>query len=196
MASHSVLIVEDTDLIRKIYADKLAQEGYQVHVASNGLEALSQLRAEAIDLILLDLIMPVMSGLEAMEAIKADPRTQDIPVIVLSNLGQEADIERGLQLGAVDYLVKNEAKPADVVEKIALVLDHAANRANLATSYRLRIRDREGDVERFISENGLRRRFWCPACEAEYFLELVPNSKRPGWFEAHLICEMCGKGST
>jgi len=193
MSSHTILIVEDTELIRKIYADKLAQEGYQVQVASNGLEALNLLRAERVDLILLDLIMPVMSGLEALETIKADPRLQDIPIIVLSNLGQETDIERGLELGAMDYLVKNEAKPSDVVEKIALVLCHAANRANIAKSYRLYLRDREGDAEKFISENTLRRRFWCPACEAEYALELIPNSKRPGWFEAHLICDMCGK---
>lgn len=195
MSAHTILIVEDTELIRKIYADKLAQEGYRVQVASNGLEALNLLRTERVDLILLDLIMPVMSGLEALETIKADPRLQDIPIIVLSNLGQEADIERGLELGAMDYLVKNEAKPSDVVEKIVLTLSHAANRANNVRGYRLYLRDREGDAERFVSENALRRRFWCPACEAEYALELVPNNKRPGWFEAHLICEMCGKGS-
>ncbi|MDH4140001.1 MAG: response regulator [Coriobacteriia bacterium] len=189
----TILVVEDTDLLRKIYADKLAQDGYRVLSASDGLEALSYLRSETVDLVLLDLIMPKMSGLEALEAIKADPRTRDIPVLILSNLGQESDIERGLSLGAIDYLIKNEAKPADVAEKIHLTLDHMAGRQHESAAYRLVVRDREGDADRFVEDVGLVRRFWCPACEVEVNLELLPNPKRQGWYDTHIVCPMCGK---
>jgi CheY-like chemotaxis protein len=191
--ANSILVVEDTELLRKIYTDKLAQEGYEVISAGDGLEALSILRTQTVDLILLDLIMPKMSGLEALEAIKADPRLRDIPVLILSNLGQEGDVERGISLGAADYLIKNEAKPADVAEKIALTLEHMAGRQGQQGSYNVHIRDREGDVDALIEAAGLPRRFWCPACEVELHLELIPKEDRPGWYDAHLECAMCGK---
>ncbi len=193
MSSHTVLVVEDTELLRRIYADKLTQEGYTVHVAGDGLEALNILRTNTVDLVLLDLIMPTMSGLEALDAMKADPRTKNIPVIILSNLGQETDVERGLALGAVDYLIKNEAKPADVAEKIRLTLEFMAGRQLNEDSYRLFIRDHEGDADRFVGDNKLPRRFWCPACEVEAMLELVPKRDQAGWYDAHLVCPSCGK---
>lgn len=189
----SVLVVEDTELLRKIYADKLAQDGYNVLTAGDGLQALAALRTETVDLILLDLIMPKMSGLEALEAIKADPRLREIPIIILSNLGQESDVERGLSLGATDYLIKNEAKPADVAEKIRLTLDFMAGRQADSASYSLHIRDREGDADRLVEDAQLPRRFWCPACEVELAMELVPKPDRHGWYDAHLRCPMCNK---
>jgi response regulator RpfG family c-di-GMP phosphodiesterase len=137
--------------------------------------------------------MPRMSGLEALEAIKADPRLRDIPVLILSNLGQESDVERGLSLGAVDYLIKNEAKPADVAEKIALTLEYMNGRQDETGSYKVLLRDREGDADRLVEDAGLSRRFWCPACEVELVLELVPKPDRDGWYDAHLQCPQCGK---
>jgi CheY-like chemotaxis protein len=189
----SVLVVEDTELLRKVYADKLSQDGYEVQTAGDGVEALAILRSSVVDLILLDLIMPKMSGLEAIEAIKADPRLKDIPVIVLSNLGQESDVERGLALGATDYLIKNEAKPADVAEKIRLTLDFMAGRQASGDAYFVHIRDHEGDADRLVDEAQLARRFWCPACEVELQLELVPKPDRAGWYDAHLQCPSCGR---
>ncbi|MDZ4177687.1 MAG: response regulator [Coriobacteriia bacterium] len=193
MAQHTILVVEDTELLRRIYADKLTQEGHNVLVAGDGLAALNIVRSEHVDLILLDLIMPTMSGLEALEAFKADPRTRDIPVLILSNLGQEGDIERGLAMGAVDYLIKNEAKPADVAEKIRLTLGFMADRQGANSAYRLAIRDREADADRFIEDTKLIRRLWCPACEVEFVLELLPKPTQPGWYDAHLLCPGCGK---
>jgi CheY-like chemotaxis protein len=192
MSTKTVLVVEDTELLRRIYSDKLTQDGYLVFSAANGLEALNVLRTESVDLVLLDLIMPVMSGIEALDAMKSDPRTRDIPVLILSNLGQEADVRRGLALGAVDYLIKNEAKPADVADRIRSLLDsldeHVTER-----SYRLLVRDHEADADRFVEESGLPRRFWCPTCQIELFLELVPKASDPGWYDAHFICPSCGK---
>lgn len=193
MATFTVLVVEDTELLRRIYSDKLAQDGYEVLSAGDGLEALNLLRSNKVDLVLLDLVMPRMSGIEALDAIKADPRTREIPVIILSNLGQETDVERGLAMGAVDYLIKNEAKPADVADKIQATLGLMAGRMAESHSYRLAVRDREADADRFVNDNHLERRFWCPACEVELLLELLPKQNEQGWYDAHLICPMCGK---
>ncbi|MDO9108876.1 MAG: response regulator [Coriobacteriia bacterium] len=193
MSKLTILVVEDTELLRRIYSDKLAQDGYDVLAAGDGFEALNLLRSNKVDLVLLDLIMPRMSGIEALEAIKADPRTREIPVIILSNLGQESDVERGLNLGAVDYLVKNEARPADVADKIRLTLEHMAGRKGEHTGYRLVIREREGDIDRFVVEANLKQRLWCPACQVELALELLAKPDRPGWYDAHLICPMCEK---
>lgn len=189
----TILVVEDTELLRRIYTDKLSGDGYEVVPAADGLEALNALRAHKIDLILLDLIMPKMSGLEALEAIKADPRTRDIPVLILSNLGQEQDVERGLSLGAIDYLIKNEAKPADVAEKIALTLQHMSGRQAQTASYKLTIKDHDADADRFIADARLAARFWCPACQVELQLEMIPKPDKPGWYDSHLLCPLCGK---
>jgi len=193
LGTHSILIVEDTELIRKIYADKLVQEGFQVFPAANGQQALNLLKNNNVDLILLDLIMPTMSGLEVLEAIKSDPRFRNIPVIVLTNLGQDSDVQRGLSLGAADYLIKNESRPADVLEKINSVLSvQPSHNENTGNVYRLYVRDREGDVDRLVDDLALIRRLWCPACEDEYILELVPKLEQVGWFDATFICLNCG----
>ncbi len=203
MAGEIILVVEDTELLRRMYADKLAQDGYSVLPAGDGLEALALLKSHTVDLILLDLVMPRMSGLEMLDIVKRDPRMKDIPVIVLSNLGQESDVQKGIEMGAVDYLVKNEARPADVSVKITAVLsggvvaepagelEHVNAEAPRADSFRVHLRDREGDADALVAAARLTRRFWCPACEVELVLELVPQVRRHGWFDAHLECPQC-----
>lgn len=205
MPGHRILVVEDTELLRRMYHDKLVADGFVVSTASDGLEALSVLRTEHFDLIVLDLIMPRMGGLEVLETVKADPRLAPIPVVILTNLGEESAIERALDLGAVDYLIKNAAKPADVSAKIQLTLQHlapaapapapagSAAPAPTGPSFKLLIRDREADADSFVAQAKLQRRFWCPACEEELYLELVPSNSREGWYEAHLLCTRCGR---
>lgn len=202
MPGKTVLVVEDTELLRRMYADKLAQDGYEVLSAGDGLEALSYLKTHDVDLVLLDLVMPRMSGLELLDTMKRDPRTAGIPVIVLSNLGQESDVQKGIELGALDYLVKNEARPADVSAKITAVFS-GADGGGLAAdpveepaekTFRVYIRDHEGDCDALVDERRLSRRFWCPACEVELSLELVSDPERPGWYDAHLECSNCHRG--
>ena len=193
MAGESILVVEDTELLRRIYTDKLSQEGYRVLQAGDGLECLNVLRTESVDLVLLDLVMPRMSGLEALESIKRDPRTKDLPVLILSNLGQESDMERGLSMGAADYLIKNSAKPADVSAKIRQTLDRAVKAGPTQATFRLTIKDREADADAFVEHAKLTRRLWCPACETQLTLEMLAKPERPGWFDAHLICPSCGR---
>lgn len=199
MPRETILVVEDTELLRRIYTDKLTQEGYRVLQAGDGLEAINTLRAESVDLVLLDLVMPRMSGLEAMDSLKRDPRTKDIPIIILSNLGQESDMERGMSMGAADYLIKNSAKPADVSVKIRRTLDRLA-RAQASQpaepsqlTFRVAIRDHEADADALVAHATLQRRFWCPACEVELNLEMVEKQDRPGWYDAHLMCPACGR---
>jgi CheY-like chemotaxis protein len=193
VAGESVLVVEDTELLRRIYTDKLSQEGYKVFQAADGLECLNIVRTQTLDLILLDLVMPRMSGLEALEALKRDPRTKNIPVIILSNLGQDTDIQRGLDLGAVDYLIKNAAKPADVSAKIESTLASRDEAPVEAVSFQLRVKDHEADADAFVAHAKLTKRFWCPACEVELSLELVPHADKPGWYDAHPLCPACGR---
>lgn len=193
MPNERILVVEDTELLRRIYYDKLVQEGYRVLTAGDGLEALSILRVNPVDLVLLDLIMPRMGGLEVLESLRADPRTAQLPVVILTNLGGESAIDRALEFGAVDYLIKNQAKVADVAEKIRIVLDNVARGETSMESFRLLLRDHEADADGFVTRAGLPRRFWCPTCEVELALELIPTANREGWFDAHVLCPACGR---
>lgn len=191
--SMTILVVEDTELLRRMYSDRLETDGYRVLSAADGLEALSLLRTDTPDLILLDLIMPKMSGLEVLSLVKKDPRLKAVPVLILSNLGEDEDIRRGIELGAVDYMIKNDARPADVSEKISTVLRVAGSRGGERPSFKLVVRDREADADAFVAQAALTRRFWCPACEVELNLELLPQADRTGWYDAHLLCPMCGR---
>ena len=114
---HKILIAEDDPMVTKLYRAKLQLEGFEIIEATDGQDALQKL-SQKPDLILLDLMMPVMDGFEFLENIKKDPQHRNIPVIVLSILGQDVDIAKAKKLGAVDYLVKSEMTPKQVVEKI------------------------------------------------------------------------------
>lgn len=186
-----ILVVEDTELLRRMYADRLVQDGYEVFTAANGLEAVAALRVNEPELILLDLVMPAMSGVEFLEIVKADPRTSHIPVLILSNLGQEDDIQRAMSLGAADYLVKNDSRPADVSAKIKLLLSARKQSVVEGPAFAMYVRDHEGDADKLVDFAKLPTRFYCTACQVELALELVPNPERPGWFEAHFVCPDC-----
>jgi CheY-like chemotaxis protein len=193
VAVKRILVVEDTELLRRMYRDRLVQDGYEVADAPDGLAAPSLLRDQHFDLILLDLIMPRMGGIQVLEAVKQDPRTQSIPIVVLTNLGEESTIERAVSLGAVDYLIKNETRPADVAEKVKLVLDAFVATEEKSAAFVVYPDPSRGDVDALVQNAALKRRLWCPACENELALELVPDPKRTGWYEARFVCPSCGK---
>jgi DNA-binding response OmpR family regulator len=121
-ASKKILIVEDDKFLRELIVRKLLGEGYNVVEAVDGEEAIIKIKENKPDLILLDLILPGADGFEVLSKTKADPLVASIPVIVLSNLGQKEDVERGLKLGAVDYLIKAHFTPGEIVEKIKIIL--------------------------------------------------------------------------
>jgi DNA-binding response OmpR family regulator len=101
-----ILLAEDDRFLRRAAESALKRAGFTVLPAADGEEALRLARAEKPDLVLLDLIMPKLQGFEVLKALKADPTTAMIPVVVLSNLGQDGDVQRALESGAVAYLVK------------------------------------------------------------------------------------------
>ena len=113
-----VMIVEDDEHISKVYEIKLAKEGIASSLAVDGDEAVVKITAEKPDVILLDLMIPKKDGFGVLEDIKKNPATASIPVIVLSNLGQQADQDRALGLGANEYLVKVDYPIQDVVNKV------------------------------------------------------------------------------
>ncbi len=118
----NILIVEDDEFLRELISKKLVSEGFAISVAFNGEEGVKKAEELKPDLILLDIILPVMDGFETLEKIKENPSTKPILVIILSNLGQQEEIDRGLSLGAVDYLVKAQLAPEEIVEKVKNVL--------------------------------------------------------------------------
>lgn len=113
-----VMIVEDDEHISKVYEIKLAKEGIQSSLAVDGEEAITKITAEKPDLIILDLMIPKIDGFGVLEHIKKNPELTRIPVIVLSNLGQQADQDRALRLGANEYLVKVDNPIQEVINKV------------------------------------------------------------------------------
>ena len=117
-----VLIIEDDTFLRELISQKLSKEGYSIIEAIDGEEGVKKTKEEKPEIILLDLILPGIDGFEVLSQIKGDQTTSSIPVIILSNLGQKEDIERGLKLGPVDYLIKAHFTPGEIIEKVKTVL--------------------------------------------------------------------------
>jgi len=117
-----VLIIEDDEFLRKVIAQKLEKEGFDVQTAIDAPEALDLMKKQKPDIILLDLILPGVDGFGLLDGFKKDPVYADIPVIVLSNLGEEEGRERAIDAGADDYLVKADYTPDEIVEKTRGVL--------------------------------------------------------------------------
>lgn len=119
---HRILLVEDDRFLRKAAEATLRQRGYAVVTAADGEEALERAAAEAPDLVLLDLIMPKLQGFEVLRRLKGDPGTAGIPVIVLSNLGQERDVQQAMEGGAVAYFIKSNLSLQDLAREVEKVL--------------------------------------------------------------------------
>ncbi len=117
-----ILIVEDDRFLRELIVKKLANEGYEVIEAMDGEQGIQKTKETKPDLMLLDLILPGIDGFEVLARKKDDATIASIPVIVLSNLGQKEDVEKGLGLGAVDYLIKAHFTPGEIIEKVRNIL--------------------------------------------------------------------------
>ncbi len=113
-----ILIVDDDDFLLEMYAIKFKEAGFLVDIAKNGEEAITKISEVNPDVVLLDVVMPKMDGFEVLRTIKEKNMISQTPVILLSNLGQKEDIERGLKLGARDYIVKAQFTPSEVVAKV------------------------------------------------------------------------------
>lgn len=119
LSGRKVLWVEDDQFLRDLMKAKLEREGCVSIYAENGARALELLKGDIPDVILLDLVLPDMTGFEILKTIKEDPRMKRVPVIVLSNIGQQSDIEKTKALGAAKHLIKAERDPDDIMREIA-----------------------------------------------------------------------------
>lgn len=120
-----ILIVEDDEFLANIYQTKFEIEGFKVFVAGDGEQGLKIASTKAPEIILLDVLLPKLDGFAVLEQLKKDSATKDIPVILLTNLGQKEDVQKGLKMGAVDYLIKAHFKPSETVDKVKKVLSCA-----------------------------------------------------------------------
>lgn len=107
-----VLFVEDDPSVAQMYRLKLELDGYDVEVATDGEKALEMARSNAPDIIFLDIRLPKLDGFGVLDALRKDPRTERLPVVILSNYSEKQLIERGLRMGARDYLIKTQTTPA------------------------------------------------------------------------------------
>ena len=114
----TILIVEDDKFLRELISRKLSGEGFDALEAVDGEEGIKKIKEGKPDLVLLDLILPGIDGFEVLARLREDPEISSIPVIILSNLGQREEVEKGLKLGAIDYLIKAHFTPGEIIEKI------------------------------------------------------------------------------
>lgn len=117
-----ILIIEDDPFLSEMYAIKLSQDNFQVEIAVDGKEGLKKIQSYKPDLILLDIVLPKMDGFEILKKLKQDPKLKKIPVILLTNLGQKNEVEKGLALGADEYIIKAHFTPTAVVAKVKEIL--------------------------------------------------------------------------
>ena len=121
-----ILFVEDDKFLRALLSEKLRTEGYTVMEAENGEEGISLVHTGRPHLVLLDLILPgKIDGYELLKQMKAEPTLSSIPVVIISNLGSAEDIDRAMNLGAKDFLVKVRNTPQEVVSRIRRIIEES-----------------------------------------------------------------------
>lgn len=116
--AHNILLIEDDQFLAKILGKTLESNGYNVTYAITGKEGLAKAGHADPQLIVLDIILPDIDGFELLGKFKANPRVKHVPVIIVSNLGQEEDVQRGMALGASDYIIKSDLSLNDIVAKV------------------------------------------------------------------------------
>ena len=187
-----ILIIEDDASFRRVYHDMFETAGYQVRVAENGELGWDLAKAEKPDLVMLDLVLPGLNGFEVLKYIRGDSETKNIPVIITTALGEQDDIQKGIELGANDYLVKGFFTPREVLAKIRAVFTQAEARKGV-TSYKLQVKEGRVDAARLQTDVGLTKLFNCPQCHEELQLDLIPDYTRTDshWFLSHFVCPKC-----
>ena len=123
MDKKEILLVEDDAFVSDIYNTKLKQEGFEVIIAENGIKAIESLEKGIPDLILLDIIMPYMDGMEVLKKVKEKEEWKKIPIILLTNLSEKEKIEEAMNAGANDFLIKSHFTPSEVLSKVKGLLN-------------------------------------------------------------------------
>lgn len=116
-----ILLIEDDEFLSEMLVKKFSSQGFNISLLKSAIDALEFIKNEKVNLILLDIILPGMDGFEFLKIIKENNKTKNIPVIVLSNLGQDEEIKRAKELGAEDYMVKAHFFLKEIVDKVEKV---------------------------------------------------------------------------
>ncbi|OGY23861.1 MAG: hypothetical protein A2Y57_01070 [Candidatus Woykebacteria bacterium RBG_13_40_7b] len=117
-----ILIIEDDFFIRELYEREFRNSGYAVFIASDGAEGLLKIEEEMPDIVLLDLMLPKLNGLDLLKTVKEKEELKKVPIVILTNVGQEPAIKRGFELGAAGYMVKSAYTPQQVVNEVKTYL--------------------------------------------------------------------------
>lgn len=117
-----ILLVEDDPFLIDIYTTKLKEAGFSTEVAIDGEEAIRKMKEKKLDLVILDIVLPQLDGWTILKKIKSEPKLKNLKVIILSNLGQKEEVEKGMNLGAIKYLIKAHYTPSQVVEEIKKII--------------------------------------------------------------------------
>lgn len=118
MKNIKIALVEDDEILSKVIFEELKEAGFKVSQAFNGEDGLKIIKSEKPDLVLLDVIMPKMNGFQVLEELKKSMELKTIPVIMLTMLGGDDDLKKGIQMGANDYIVKSQHAVSEIVEKV------------------------------------------------------------------------------
>ena len=192
MTRTKVLLVEDSPSIQTIYRNMLTLENFQVLTANNGMEAIRVLSQEKPDIILLDLLMPIMDGYKVLQVVKTDPKLSRVPVLVFSAKGQPEEVEKALSLGAAGYVVKATTKPKEVVERMRALISQTPVEKEV-THYTVQITEGIFDA-RQLAEDFKLGDFSCPTCKAKMLLDLIPDfSHTSPWFTCTFFCPRCSR---
>ncbi len=116
--AEKILIIEDDFFIRELYERQFVKEGYEIVTAEDGPDGLLKASQVKPDLILLDIMLPKLNGLDLLKTLKGQEETQNIPVILLTNLGQESVIKEGFENGAESYLIKSAYTPSQIIQEV------------------------------------------------------------------------------
>jgi two-component system phosphate regulon response regulator PhoB len=190
----TILIIEDESAFRCFYRDMLDMAGYQVLEAEDGEAGWALVQSAKPDMILLDLIMPKLGGLEVLKKIRGNDETKDIPVIIMSAVGRLEDMRKGIELGANEYLQKGLFSSRQALAKIRAVFEEVEQKMEVA-AYRLSIKEARTSATRLKAYTGMTELFICPYCKGEVILSLIPDLTKPEkhWFSAYFVCSKCDR---
>jgi DNA-binding response OmpR family regulator len=189
---NKILLVEDSKAVQQMYRNKLTLEQFQVTTADNGMEAVKKLSEEQPDLILLDLMMPIMDGYKVLQVVKTNPKLVKVPVLVFSAKGQPEEVEKALSLGAAGYIVKATTKPNEVIDKIRAVMEQQPSGPSVK-HYSVEVKEDVYDAKK-LSDDFHLQGFMCPKCKVPMILDLIPDfSHETPWFSGTFLCPRCSK---
>jgi len=118
----SILLVEDDAVLKEMYQIRLEQAGFKATIVETGEDALTVIKNQSFDLVLLDIMLPKISGLDVLQKLREGEDTKDLPIVILSALATDEDKMRAKELGATDYFAKSETTPKDMIVKIKEIL--------------------------------------------------------------------------